>query len=318
MDNHFNIFIFLKMYWNFIILLLMNFIIQSFEHFFLIIPYKIYMRNNQRTYRFFTKRPFERKKDLFTNVLQDYKYVPKAYVLFKLDGLFNETRFIDTRNVGYYERYHKEGVESLPFKQSKYLIKLGQMMDKVMFVCNSGFYPTYKLATICVEDLAKFSKIKSEKSYLGKDQNGKRIWYVAWQNCHFECFSKRNYEDMKPRLLKELNMYRALLRARPVIYNEKIEKQAQKQSELNIRPNEFSQVMYKNQLFREISGINSPPLGSTQMNRWYNDYVRSNKNPRLRKAITKFEEALFSPNTKEVGFGVTKKGNKLIIVCRFR
>lgn len=113
-------------------------------------------------------------------------------------------------------------------------------------------------------------------------------------------------------------MYRAILKARPVTYSEKIEKQAQKQSELNIRPNEFSQVLYKNQPFKELSGINCPPLGSTQMNRWYNDYVKSNMNRRLRKPITKFEEALFSPSTKEVGFGVTKKGNKLIIVCRFR
>ncbi|CEF66580.2 CAP domain-containing protein [Strongyloides ratti] len=307
------------MYWNLIILLLMNFIIQSFEHFFLIIPYKIYMRNNQRTYRFFTKRPFNKKNDLFKSILRDYNYIPKSNILFKLDGLFNETRFIDTQNIGYYERINqKNSIEKLDYNKNRFFIKLGQMMDKIMFVCNSGFYPTYKSATKCVEDLIKYSSFTSQKKYLGNDRAGKNIWCVAWYNCHFDCFSKRNYEDMKQKLFKELNMYRALLRVKPVKYNEIIDSQAQRESEIHLKPREFSEIYYKNVNYKEISGINSPPLGNIQMNRWYNDYKRVKFNHRLQKPITRFLEELFSSKTHEVGFGIAKSGSKLVIICRFR
>uniref|UniRef100_A0A0K0E212 CAP domain-containing protein n=1 Tax=Strongyloides stercoralis TaxID=6248 RepID=A0A0K0E212_STRER len=304
------------MHYFFIILLLVNLIKLSHEYNYLVIPYKIYVGNNHEvTYRCFTEQSGD-KLVLFKKILNNFLFLPRSYILLKLDGIHNRNIFNDTRNRVNYERVlNNDKIEYLHISQNKSMIQLNYNLGKMYFFCNKGMYSSYKCASECVDNLVKYSRFRSQEKVLGKDPTAMKIWNTVWKNCFYDCFSERKFDEMKNRFLKELNIYRMSVRSKPLLFNDYLSRTAQKRVDKILGKERYVEKSFQ---FKEISSIISTPFGNTQMNKWYNQYLNAKIHPHFKKTTVKYFQLLLSSKVKELGIGIGIKKNKLIIICRFK
>ncbi|CEF66586.2 CAP domain-containing protein [Strongyloides ratti] len=302
-------------------IVLIYFVSKSHENIFFSVP--IYQHFNSRSSRYeYRGKIFYNLKNLIRKVSLDFREVPFKSILLKREYITYEGIVNDTRRDHRYLQVHING-------KSKYIIlpphhvvvEFYMHRGKNYFICNKSPFNTYTKARIFCEYLEKFSKFKSQHMLLGKNSLASRIWRNTWRNCYFECFSQNHFEELKRRIIKEIDMLRTAFHHVPIRYKKKLEFIAQHHALLNAKKNKPLIRDDEKTKIHEVAAFISPVIASLQINKWYNSYleehVDKNKNMKKSKKESNHFYLLLSPDISKVGVGVYLFRKTLSIVLTF-
>ncbi|CEF66581.2 CAP domain-containing protein [Strongyloides ratti] len=298
----------------FVTFLFIYFIVSIYGGNFVVISYTKNIRTNFKVYScFFTI--YNSKKEMAQEIAKRFSDIPKQYLLFKLDGIIDGNKFSSITNNGEYFRLSmKNSIEIIKLRANIHIISLFMFSGQKQFVCNLGFYSNYKTASECIDDLNKYSKLKSQANLLGKNSRAKTYWYKVWGTCYYYCFSEKNFYVMKAKMLMEINIIRSEYNRGQLFLNDNLsflaEIIAQKYSN-STKPDKNIKKSV------QIIELISKPFGNLLVNKWYNKYLENRITPFSRKSTVKHFQLLFLSRAREIGIGIASKGKFLTVTIKF-
>ncbi|CEF70651.1 CAP domain-containing protein [Strongyloides ratti] len=214
--------------------------------------------------------------------------------------------------------------------------------DKVYFECNGYIYKKHSDALQCCKYLNSGSRrslfflqlrgiIPNKiRSYINrtkiavydykrlsiKNSFTRKIWYDIWKDCNYKCFSSNNFKHLKEGLLNEINEYRKIHKANPLVASRYLNilahRYATRTSLLNYRfinPMQTFNIMYE-VIHRNEANHVLKYLFDEFINHYnYNNNIYCEKYSKQTQIIWK--------STSRIGIGVMEEQELIYIVIIF-
>ncbi|CEF66130.1 CAP domain-containing protein [Strongyloides ratti] len=152
--------------------------------------------------------------------------------------------------------------------------------------------------------------------FLGPNSFSNKIWHHVWDGCNVECFSRKNFYEMKMRMLKETNMYRRYHRVHPLAEDPYLAKSAQEYAYILAKTKKFMHDP-RNIKYGENLGYATLNIASTIVKKWYDEeklwnYQSTGSIP----GAGHFTQLVWR-GSQRAGFGIAANGRDVYIVCRY-
>uniref|UniRef100_A0A0K0FD06 CAP domain-containing protein (inferred by orthology to a zebrafish protein) n=1 Tax=Strongyloides venezuelensis TaxID=75913 RepID=A0A0K0FD06_STRVS len=164
--------------------------------------------------------------------------------------------------------------------------------------------------------LDKEENKKHLDKYTDKKPKSHQIWLRVWSRCDVKCYSKQYYEKFKSLVFTEINLYRQLHKAIPLVLNAKLEIIAQElvdkyswEKKLDIDNYYYYGVLYGNSRITSASKI---------IKSWYdtNDKYNFLLGKKISPAALSFTQIVWA-STTQLGIGVQHEDDHIFVVCIF-
>ncbi|CEF66584.2 CAP domain-containing protein [Strongyloides ratti] len=299
-------------------IVLIYFILQSYENVFFSVPFTEHFYSLSRIYVYRGKF-FMNLKNLIRKVSLDFPEVPYKNILLKRKLIFFGERVNNTRRDHRYLQVQINGKSKyITLPSNNVVIEFVPYHGRKYFFCNRSPFNTYKEAKIYCELLEKYDSLRTQNKHLGVYSLASKIWRDVWRNCYYKCFSQNHFEELKKRLFIELGMLRTILHHSPIKYNKALEIIAQNHALRNAKKKKLFVYDDEKSKVHEVATFASPPLASVQMNKWYNEYIEEKTDfNKINKKESRQFYLLFSRRIKSVGIGAYLYRKKLTIVLTF-
>ncbi|CEF66131.1 CAP domain-containing protein [Strongyloides ratti] len=154
------------------------------------------------------------------------------------------------------------------------------------------------------------------KKFIDNNQFSAKIWRHVWEGCHYPCFSKNNYQELKLRMLKETNQYRYAHGAKPLTMDQSLSNLAQVYAQ-KLASMKRLEHDYADRRYGENLGMSTSYTAYIIVKQWYDEEVKWNYNSAKPIHGTGHFTQLVWTNTQRVGFGVVEAGGITYVVARY-
>uniref|UniRef100_A0A0N5BJE1 SCP domain-containing protein n=1 Tax=Strongyloides papillosus TaxID=174720 RepID=A0A0N5BJE1_STREA len=155
-------------------------------------------------------------------------------------------------------------------------------------------------------------------SIKGNNEFSNKIFDKIWEGFNYESDSKNGFKDMKDRILKESNEYRAAHDAKPLSVDPAIEKKAQAYAEHLAK---IGQMVHDPKNHQDKLGENlafgSPVIAHIGVKLWYDEIKDYNFNSQGFKHGTGHFTQLVWKSSSKVGCGVAAGSSGVFTVCKY-
>uniref|UniRef100_A0A0K0FJA1 CAP domain-containing protein (inferred by orthology to a human protein) n=1 Tax=Strongyloides venezuelensis TaxID=75913 RepID=A0A0K0FJA1_STRVS len=155
-------------------------------------------------------------------------------------------------------------------------------------------------------------------SVKGNNEFSNKIFDKIWEGFNYESDSKSGFKDMKDRILKESNEYRAAHDAKPLTVDSAIAQKAQAYAEhlAKIGKMQHDPTNQKNKLGENLA-FASPRIAHIGVKGWYDEVKDYNfKKQGFRHGIGHFTQLVWKSSSK-VGCGVAAGSKGVFTVCKY-
>uniref|UniRef100_A0A0K0EDY7 SCP domain-containing protein n=1 Tax=Strongyloides stercoralis TaxID=6248 RepID=A0A0K0EDY7_STRER len=153
------------------------------------------------------------------------------------------------------------------------------------------------------------------KKYIDNNPFSAKIWRYVWDGCHYECFKRNNFLELKLRMLKESNQYRKYHKAGPLVEDPYLTQLAQAYAEKIARLGRL--VHDSDRRFGENLGYSTVQIAYIIVKQWYDEvkfYKFGNNYPT--SGAGHFSQLVWVSSSK-VGCGVATSGSEVYVVCKY-
>uniref|UniRef100_A0AAF5DPB8 SCP domain-containing protein n=1 Tax=Strongyloides stercoralis TaxID=6248 RepID=A0AAF5DPB8_STRER len=285
--------------------LLISFVLQTYEYYYLAIPARLLTHLNGTRHYFGLDGIYRSGESLKRNLLRQFSTTPPDFLLLQLLSTHHGFILNATQHNNRFLKVNSDNgnFEDINVENRDELIITSGSGRQLMFVANDGYYDSYLLACEYLDNVKKYDKVKSQYKLVGKDEYGRETWRRVWSNCHFKCFSAMNFFELILRWLKELNFYRRYFSLLPVELSNYLHHYAcfaaSSIAGSNLRLLHRAASVFS----KEIVTKASAPFASLKMNQLYELFLSLKRRRHINKESKKIVTVLFSRKTTRVGFG---------------
>ncbi|CEF66578.2 CAP domain-containing protein [Strongyloides ratti] len=307
----------MKLLFIFLLLIFLTLHLHGFS--FLAIPIKkIVKRTGQICYEY-NRMIFTTSKELKHKLISDFSFIPRNHLLLKIVSVHDETKKLNSVLTDKYIKLDDSSLNKYQTIQFEdYIVQFFMMGNVRKYECNKNFFSSFMKANECVNNLNKYSKLRSQYKLVGKDNYGSHTWSLIWKDCYYKCFTQYNCKKLKINFLNELNMYRVAFNVKPLVYNNILEHEADVKAKKYAGVQTVNTIYETKQSVHDVISISSPPFASLQMNKWYTLSLKYKNSPHIKMVQNNNYQLLFSSSVTQIGIGTYIKGSKIIIICTLK
>uniref|UniRef100_A0A0K0FX99 CAP domain-containing protein (inferred by orthology to a human protein) n=1 Tax=Strongyloides venezuelensis TaxID=75913 RepID=A0A0K0FX99_STRVS len=154
--------------------------------------------------------------------------------------------------------------------------------------------------------------------FKGKIELSNKVFEKVWKGFNYESDSKSGFKDMKDRILKESNEYRAAHDAKPLTVDPALAQKAQVYAEHLAKIGKMEHDPTNHKLFiGENLAVASPSIAHIGVKKWYDEieYYNFNKQGFL-KATAHFTQLIWKGSSK-IGCGIGVGSTRVYTVCKY-